>query len=243
MPGPTLKIANAKTVQGIHARIVSIVDTVPVPCDHRVADEHADSPARRLKRLPTLLLLVAVALLTQVGALALALAWLVGRRLLTERMGRWRRTGFGFLLFVAFFGLLHLFIAPSLAALRGRVPLPCAARPDQPLAAAHPMYCWLDRHYVDPRLLTLLLNLSREVARQYPGTTTLYLDGNLPFVNGFPLLPHLSHADGRKLDIALDHRGPDGGYRPGEVRSPIGYWAFEEPAPGERRRRAEPAHG
>jgi hypothetical protein len=78
-----------------------------------------------------------------------------------------------------------------------------------------------------------MTNLSREVAREYPGTITLYLDGNFPFLNGFPLLPHLSHSDGRKLDIAYFDRGPDGGYRPGELRSPIGYWPFEEPAPGE----------
>jgi hypothetical protein len=186
-----------------------------------------------LKRLPALILLVVVALLTQVGGLALALGWLVGRWLLPERIDRWQRAGFAFLLFAGFYGLLHFLIVPPLAALGGRVPLPCAAEEDRPFAAAHPLFCWLDRHYVDPRLVSLMTNMSREVAREFPGTVTLYLDGNLPFLNGFPLLPHLSHSDGRKLDIAYFYRAPGGAYRPGETRSPIGYWAFEEPAPGE----------
>ena len=28
-----------------------------------------------------------------------------------------------------------------------------------------------------------------------------YLDANFPFINKFPLLPHLSHNDGKKIDI------------------------------------------
>ena len=32
---------------------------------------------------------------------------------------------------------------------------------------------------------------------------TLALDGGFPFLDGFPLLPRLSHDDGRKLDLAF----------------------------------------
>ncbi len=49
----------------------------------------------------------------------------------------------------------------------------------------------------------------------------------------FPLLPHLSHGDGRKLDIAYYYRGADDGYLPGQTRSPISYWAFEQPGAGD----------
>jgi hypothetical protein len=41
-----------------------------------------------------------------------------------------------------------------------------------------------------------------------------------------PLLPHLSHDDGKKLDFAFFYT-EDGRYIPGKTRSPIGYWAFE----------------
>ncbi|QHQ36833.1 hypothetical protein [Algicella marina] len=44
---------------------------------------------------------------------------------------------------------------------------------------------------------------------------------------GFPLLPHLSHDDGRKLDIALWNVDESGSYQAGRHPSPIGYWAFD----------------
>jgi len=67
--------------------------------------------------------------------------------------------------------------------------------------------------------------------RAFPGNVTLHLDANFPFLNGFPLLPHLSHDDGRKLDIAYYYADSAGSYLPGKLRSPIGYWAFEQPGP------------
>ena len=87
----------------------------------------------------------------------------------------------------------------------------------------------MNRHYVDPRLATLLTALSREIDRAHPGTLTVFLDASFPFFDRFPLLPHLSHGDGRKLDIAYYYGAPDGSYLPGQLRSPIGYWAFEQP--------------
>ncbi len=46
-----------------------------------------------------------------------------------------------------------------------------------------------------------------------------------------PLLPHLSHGDGRKVDLAFFYRGA-AGYAPGLAPSPIAYWAFETPRTG-----------
>ena len=55
---------------------------------------------------------------------------------------------------------------------------------------------------------------------RFPGSATRVLDANFPFFDGFPLLPHLSHDDGRKVDIAIWYEG-------GPLRSPIGYFTFE----------------
>src|SRR5688500_616408 len=189
-----------------------------------------------LRRLPGILLFVVLTLVTQVGGAAFALVWLLGRLVSRERLGGWRRAGVDLGLFVALYAALHAFVVPPLAALGGRVPLPCTAETGRPFAAAHPLYCWLDRHYVDPRVLTVMVELSRAVERAHPGSVTLFLDGNFPFLNGFPLLPHLSHHDGRKLDIAYFYAEPGGAYRPGLLRSPIGYWAFEQPGTGDTSR-------
>ncbi len=114
----------------------------------------------------------------------------------------------------------------------GRVPLPCFSSEQSTLAMQSPVYCILNRHYVRPELHDLSVRLSAHLDQKYPGTTTLMLDANFPFFNGFPLLPHLSHSDGGKLDLAYFYQTPAGEYLPGRTKSPIGYWAFEEPISG-----------
>ncbi len=166
-----------------------------------------------------------LALLTQVGGLAYLLTLLVTRiKGIRQAVGRW----IGPMVFLGLYTMLS--VGAGLAApFFGRVPLPCFASQDVPLAMQSPVYCALNRHYVRPELKSVLLELSAHVDREFPGTITLMLDAGFPFLDGFPLLPHLSHKDGRSVDLAYYYRVADGGYRPGETKSPIGYWAFESP--------------
>jgi hypothetical protein len=120
----------------------------------------------------------------------------------------------------------------SAAALAGRVGLPCTEHDG--LRAASPLSCVLHRHYVDPRMLALAHGMARAVDERYPGTLTQTLDANFPFLDGFPMAPHLSHDDGDKLDVAFYYADTEGTYRRGVLRSPIGYWAFEQPGPHAR---------
>ncbi len=124
-------------------------------------------------------------------------------------------------------------IAAAYAApLLGRVPLSCFNKADGRLAVQSPLFCALNRNYVTPQTHHAVEAFAAHMAKAYPGTKTLVFDANFPFIDGFPLLPHLSHDDGRKLDIAFYYeRG--GTYRPGETRSPVGYFAFEQPRPGD----------
>jgi hypothetical protein len=179
-----------------------------------------------------LLLFVVLTLLTQVGGLVLVAAWVIGRLALPSRLRGWRRVASVAALFVVLYAAVSVFVVPPLAAIAGRVPLPCRAEAGRPYAAAHPLYCVLNRNYVDQRVAALLTALAHDLERDHPGTLTLFLDANFPFLNGFPLLPHLSHGDGRKLDIAYYYAAPSGAYLPGQPRSPIGYWAFEQPEAG-----------
>lgn len=138
---------------------------------------------------------VFLTLLTQIGGLAWLFALMARRRLVV-------------------FGLTYvaLSVGATLPAPQfGRVALPCIGGAP-PLAS--PMYCALNRHYVSPQMKDVLSDLARAV----PGTRVL--DANFPFFDGFPLLPHLSHDDGDKADVALYHAGP--------LPSPLGYFAFED---------------
>jgi len=155
------------------------------------------------------LLVIALTLLTQIGGLAWLLALVVRRRVLS------------FLLIYAALSLATAWVAPQF----GRVPVSCLQ--DGPLQVQSWMYCALNRTYVTPDLAEVLEDTAEAVEARYPSTVTLLLDGNFPFFDGFPLLPHLSHDDGEKADLAFYYRD-EGGYLPGATRSPIGYFAFEQ---------------
>ncbi len=137
----------------------------------------------------------ALTILTQLGGIAYLIA----------QFGRRR-----FLLFLFAYGALSL-LSVVVAPVFGRVPLSCFG-PNVQMAS--PLFCALNRQYVSPDAKAVVEDLSHHV------TGTTVLDANFPFFDGFPLLPHLSHDDGRKVDIALYYEGP--------LRSPFGYFAFEQ---------------
>jgi hypothetical protein len=181
-----------------------------------------------------LLLFVLLTVLTQIGGLVLVLTLLIGRLTFPRSVKGWQRSLSGLILFLLLYQVVSVMIIPPIAAAGGRVQLPCQTGPERSFAAGNRLYCIFNRNYVDPRIAALLTALSRAMARDYPGTITLYLDANFPFVRGFPLLPHLSHNDGLKLDIAYYYDDPTGSYLPAMSRSPIGYWAFEQPGAGDK---------
>lgn len=152
----------------------------------------------------------ALTALTQIGGVA----WLVS-------LGFRLRIAAFLTSYVAFTALASV-AAPML----GRVPISCGG--DGPLRMQSSFYCISNRNYVVPELADVAEDLAAQVATKYPGTVTLALDGNFPFFQGFPLLPHLSHDDGRKLDLAFYYMDGQGAYLPGRTRSPIGYFAFED---------------
>ncbi len=147
--------------------------------------------------------------LTQVGGVA----WLVRLAFQRRRM----------VAFVGMYAALSLGVA-FVAPITGRVALPCTGA--GPLQVQSWVYCVTNRSYVTPKMRDVAVDLAAHMAAEFPGTVTLALDGNLPFFDGFPLLPHLSHDDGEKLDLAFYYQS-EGTYLPGKTRSPLGYFAFE----------------
>jgi hypothetical protein len=135
---------------------------------------------------------------------------------------------------IAVFSILYVgtsYAAIWVAPRFGRVPLSCLAGSAETLVVRSPIYCALNRNYVTPDLLRMADALAAHMDARFPGTVTMALDANFPFLDGFPLLPHLSHADGKKLDIAFYYRDGAGRFMNGVTRSPIGYFAFEQPLP------------
>src|SRR5215471_10538856 len=126
-------------------------------------------------RLIGILAFLLLTLLTQIGGMILVLTRLISRLTLPKMSGLWL-AAVNLTLFVVLYVAISVLVVPPLAARGGRVPLPCFSESDRPFAAGNPLYCALNRHYVDARLVSLLTELSRAVDHSYPGTATLFLD-------------------------------------------------------------------
>lgn len=131
-------------------------------------------------------------------------------------------------LFVFVYTSLSLTIIPFFAEKMGRIPLPFFEEKHiQPLNI---MTCIMNRHYVTPILKRTLEQSAKEFEDQYPLAIITYLDANFPFITGFPLLPHRSHDDGEKIDLAFFYTNTNS-HLPmyGESITAFGYGIFEEP--------------
>lgn len=168
-------------------------------------------------RIALFLLLTAV---TQIGGIAYLMAILITRT--------WLKKLAVFICLYSVLSLASIYVAPKF----GRVAIPCFTSKNQTLKVSSPIYCALNRQYVTPKTYDLISALSLNIDSKFKDSQTLVLDANFPFFDGFPLLPHLSHKDGRKVDLAFYYRDKFGKYANGKTNSPIGYWAFEQPKNG-----------
>lgn len=176
----------------------------------------------------TALLFALLTLITQVGGiiylLSLGIARIFRTRISNGMMQRFAPA----IIFLALYFLSTVLFVPLIAKQFGREPLPWSGD----LKPRNVLTCILNRHYVRPDLKRLARESTEKLRVSFPGTIVNYLDANFPFYNGFPLAPHLSHNDGRKLDLALLYTDLKG--NPVEdTPSSIGYGVFVDPRPGD----------
>ncbi|MGB3548624.1 MAG: hypothetical protein WBA17_16750, partial [Saprospiraceae bacterium] len=158
--------------------------------------------------------------LTQIGGIVLLLSLALNRV-------KWHKfRGRGGLLFAAVYLLATYVTVPLVAPLFGRERVVHS----ESIQPANRLTDLLNRNYIRPELNVLLYKAERELAGS--DIQISYLDANFPFFNGFPLLPHLSHSDGKKIDLSFIYTNPAGDltHRP-PTRS--GYGGFAAPLPGE----------
>ena len=159
-------------------------------------------------------------ILTQVGGLVFLLAILIARFFGWEE--RWKKL----LLSLTLYLITSLVIIPHLAPIFGREPV----KHTEDILPATWFTVLTNRNYVRPTINKLLLKTAKKVKSQ--GIKIICLDANFPFLNGFPLLPHLSHNDGRKLDLALVYENKKGTIIPAK-KSRTGYGVYVDPFAGE----------
>ncbi len=175
-----------------------------------------------LKLLFHLLVVLLLTLLTQVGGVVWLITILVFNK--TKFKRRWFIPSF-----LTFYLACTFLIVPLVASVDGRVPLPVSK--SGKIAPHNLITVILNRHYVKEELLKELNVISKEFTKTHSSTKLIYLDANFPFIDGFTLLPHRSHNDGRKIDLAFIYTKSNNITNSKPSRS--GYGFFEEPRKGE----------
>lgn len=168
------------------------------------------------------LIIILLTLLTQVGGILYLLAILAFRKK-TERRRLKRITTFLVLYLITVF-----MVIPYVAPVFGRVRIS-----DSDNLQAHSfLYKLANRNYVREELNNALGEIATEFEGRHKGIKLVYLDASFPFFDGFPLLPHLSHDDGRKVDVSLVYHQANGALS-NDKPSVSGYGVYEGPAGSE----------
>lgn len=183
-----------------------------------------------LKIILHIILIAFLTIVTQVGGLLYLIA-LILRPFVLKNLSINRRKMVLLGLFLIFYSLGSFILVPRIAKSYGREALPIFSSKN--LKPLNIMTCILNRHYVNATLKNSLQNVANKMEQKYPNTIISYLDANFPFYNGFPLLPHLSHNDGKKVDLAFFYKSQQGNELNKTAASFMGYGVFEEPKTGE----------
>ncbi len=167
-------------------------------------------------------------LLTQIGGLIWLLS--LGLNHLVQKRSPIKGLRWG--IFILLYTLTSIFVVPPVARICfGRVPLPVFSNPN--LEPEHALFSFFNRTYVKPELRKALEEVANQMQSKYPGAAIWFMDANFPFIDGYPLEPHLSHRDGKKIDLTFYWKNAKTGLPIRKNPSPTGYGLWAEPLPGE----------
>jgi hypothetical protein len=176
-----------------------------------------------LKLLIIISVFVILTVVTQVGGIIFLMTLLASRFI--------NRFIINASLFLVLYSIATFIAIPVIAKQYGRVRLPIIET--NGLKPRTIWTCILNRNYAKPALYNVAVDVTSKIRQQYPGTVVNYLDSSFPFFDKMPLFPHLSHGDGRKLDIAFQYIDRLSDKPSSTTPSSIGYGAFEGPRDNE----------
>ena len=168
------------------------------------------------KIITKIFLFVFLTALTQIGGIVYLLSLFVNKV--------WRKK-FKFksvILFLSLYLFFTILVVPFVAPIFGREKI----KHTDKINPTNYLTVLLNRNYVRPKLNFLLEKVTKEL--EGTGVEIHYLDANFPFINKFPLLPHLSHDDGKKIDLSLIYETKQGKIT-NKQKSMSGYGFFEGP--------------
>ena len=187
---------------------------------------------RLLKITLTIIFFCLLTVVTQVGGIVYLLSILTHN--LTDRWtnNNFLKATYRITSFLTLYCLTTFLVVPVIAKPLGRVALPM--KETNHLRPLNILTCLLNRNYVTPELYKSALDIAGQMHALFPGTAVNYLDANFPFIDKFPLFPHLSHNDGKKLDLSFCYLDTKTSKPTNKCPSFIGYGICEEPLPNEK---------
>jgi len=180
----------------------------------------------------TTLIFILLTAITQIGGIVYFFQQLINWKTDYITQNKAARFFINIGLFLVMYLFASLWLTPKLASSMGREALPIFASDEIPLK---PNALWVslcNRHYVTTELKEATVKAAQQIGKKYPGVRVNYLDACFPFGTGFPLLPHLSHDDGEKLDVAFIYKDKSGKTHDG-APTWLGYGASVVPKKGE----------
>ncbi|WP_159023602.1 hypothetical protein [Formosa sp. L2A11] len=169
-----------------------------------------------LKIILRILLFVILTIISQIGGVVYVVSLIISKHWNKKRPLK------TFIIFISLYLCSTLLIVPHIAPLFGREQVKNTTK----IKPTNYATVLLNRNYVKPELNTLLSQTA--TALKKTPIEIHYLDANFPFINSFPLLPHLSHNDGKKIDISLIYQTEHGKIT-NTQKSVSGYGVFEGP--------------
>jgi len=139
--------------------------------------------------------IIVLTIFTQVGGIIWILSIVLSRKFKLKQL----------YIFPLIYLLFNVLIIPPIAKTFGREPLPVFNDHLRPRNWVYPL---MFRNYVNQDLKNLLWDASVQLKEKDIRIT--YLDANYPFIDNFPIIPHISHGDGKKIDISFNYLDKSG---------------------------------
>ena len=159
---------------------------------------------------------------TQIGGLVYCIALLVVKKNVKRK--RQKRM----VVFLGLYLVATYILVPFLAPVFGRERI----NESEIIKARSIFYPLANRNYVRPELNDVLAKIASEFENTNSGIRLVYLDANFPFIDNFPMLPHLSHNDGKKIDVSFVYKDKSGELT-NKKPSVSGYGIYENPTKNE----------
>lgn len=180
-----------------------------------------------------ILLFALLTLISQIGGLVLLFClpvFMIINEKFEKRLGR---NVLKIITFCSFYTLTTFYAVPPLAKHFGRVRMPYGD--ENPNLKPHNFFTVLsNRNYVTPELRRVIEGVTHKMVAKYSDSCVIsYLECNFPFIDGYKLIPHLSHNDGQKIDLAFQYLDAKTKKQTPDKPSWLGYGVCEEPKAGE----------